>query len=199
MARTTATPAPHQLTMSATRIPAAMDNHQRRRCAKTSASACTVPAISCGFTASTTTSAPATASRLSAVTCTPSSSASAMRRCWCASPTLMFCGGQAAGDEAANERAAHVAAADECCVDVHVVAMIAVGDSGWARAGRKWPCRCAPWSSPSAMAASKSALVPIDKRVEPQAALVEIVEHLAGLAKPLALARPRRFRRAACT
>ena len=28
---------------------------------------------------------------------------------------------QAAGDEAANQRATHVAAADECCVDVHVV------------------------------------------------------------------------------
>ena len=53
--------------------------------------------------------------------------------------------------------------------------------------------------APSAMAASKSALVPIDKRVETQAALVEIVEHLAGFAKPLALALDVGLPRAACT
>jgi hypothetical protein len=94
MARTTDTPSPHHPAISATRIPAAMDNTSGGRREKTDASDWTVMAMSCGFTASTTMSAPSTISRLSADTCTPSSSASAIRRACTASPTWMFPGGR---------------------------------------------------------------------------------------------------------
>jgi hypothetical protein len=92
IARATATPGPHQPAMSARRMPAAMDNTSGLLTASAATSVCVVTAMSCGFTASTTTAAPSTASRLSAVTRTPSSSASWLRRACCASPTLMFCG-----------------------------------------------------------------------------------------------------------
>ena len=87
-------------------------------------------AISCGFTASTTTSAPGhgfavvggdvhtefigqrDATRLMRFADTD-----VLRR-------------QAAGDEAANQGAAHVSAADERCVDVHVSMIVVSGTSG---------------------------------------------------------------------
>ena len=80
-----------------------------------------MPAISCGFTASTTTSAPGDGFAIvggdvhaelvrerDAPLLVRFADADVLR-------------GQAARDEAADERAAHVAAADECCFDVHGV------------------------------------------------------------------------------
>src|SRR3984893_1095054 len=92
MARTTATPGPHQACRVATRKPAATEMSSGPCAPHSPARAVSTPAASCGFTASTTTAAPLTAAALSALAVMPRSRASASRAAAMGSPTLMCSG-----------------------------------------------------------------------------------------------------------
>src|SRR5207302_34863 len=92
MARTTATPGPHQACRAATRRPAATEMSNGPCAPHCPASAVSTEAASCGFTASTTTAAPRTAAALSAPAVMPRSRASASRAPATGSPTLRCSG-----------------------------------------------------------------------------------------------------------
>src|SRR5881398_1298226 len=92
MARTTATPGPHQACRAATRRPAATEMSNGPCAPHSPASAVSTEAASCGFTASTTTAAPRTAAALSAPAVMPRSRASASRAPATGSPTLRCSG-----------------------------------------------------------------------------------------------------------
>src|SRR5438876_509169 len=92
MARTTATPGPHQASSAATRSPAATETRSGGRAPQCPASAPSTALASSGFTASTTTEAPATAAALSAAAVMASSRARRSREAALGSPTLRCSG-----------------------------------------------------------------------------------------------------------